>query len=142
MALSAFRRRSTYGDKFSPPQCTACEIQLDSGANFYTSPYLFNVGVHLCSKPSKLIFSRLSWDFESIFYNTLMIPGTYEHGFILVVDQVSQPPLTTLRRKHGGTKLLVLFDKHISRNMETLFFIYHISLSLYIKIIPGIYIYE
>ena len=26
---------------------TACEIQLDSGSNFYTSPYLFNVGVHL-----------------------------------------------------------------------------------------------
>ena len=47
---------------------TACEIQLDSGSNFYTSPDLFNVGVHLCSKPSKLIFSRLSWDFESIFY--------------------------------------------------------------------------
>ena len=47
---------------------TTCEIQLDSGSNFYTLPYLFNVGVHLCSKPSKLIFSRLSWDFESIFY--------------------------------------------------------------------------
>ena len=134
MALSAFRRRSTYGDKFSPPQCTTCEIQLDSGSNFYTSPYLFNVGVHLCSKPSKLIFSRLSWDFESIFYirrwclaHTNMVLYWWWTRFPI-------RPLTTLWRKHGATKLLVLFDKHTYNEIwkhYSSYIIYHYS--LYIK---------
>ena len=45
-----------------------------------------------------------------------MMPGTYEHVFLYWWwTRFSSRHLTTLWRKHGGTKLLVLFDKHITK---------------------------